>query len=137
MMPEEKKMDKTKLSINIANTGETLVVLGAALWITGWAPTPYIFAFGTLLFAIGRLLEPRPQDAGITLRRLFTMRFIGIIVLAISAALMFVYESLNGIEVGDYVVNSTPAAWLLPFFIFVVLEVYTTFRIAYELKKLK
>ena len=94
----------------------------------------YVFAVGTLLFAIGRLLEKHPQST-ITLRRLYTQRIIGVVVLVLAALLMFFYERINGFEISDYKVHATASAWLLPFFIFVVIELYTAFRIPSELKK--
>ena len=126
--------EKDKVLGYIANLGEVLVLIGAAFWITGWEFMNYVFAVGTLLFAIGRLLEKHPQST-ITLRRLYTQRIIGVVVLIIAALLMFFYEHINGFEISDYKVHATASAWLLPFFIFVVIELYTAFRIPSELKK--
>lgn len=119
-----------------AISGEMMIIVGAALWITGWEGSKYIYALGTLLFATGRLLSAHSgNDSRIVLRRLYIQQNVGAIFALVSAILMFFYEKLNGIEVFDYVVRSTSSAWLLPFFIFVLLEVYTTFRISSELKK--
>lgn len=115
-------------------SGEILIVIGTALWITGWEPVKYIFAIGALIFATGRLLMPH-EGNNVTLRRLYTQQNIGAIFAIISALLMFFYDKLNGFEITDYVVRATKSAWLLPFVIFVVLEVYTTFRLSSELKK--
>ena len=129
-------MSKQKLMEIIAISGEMLIIVGAAIWITGWESSKYIFALGALLFATCRLFSEHEGKAdNLVLRRLYVQQSIGVIFSLIAAMLMFFYERLNGIEVFDYVVRSTPSAWLLPFFIFVVLEVYTTFRISSELKK--
>lgn len=128
-------MNKAKLTDYIANTGETLVIIGAAMWITQWEVAKFIFAVGTLLFVVGRLAAKNPETHSITLKRLYVQRMIGLALLVVAALLMFFYESLNGLEITDYVVRSTPSAWLLPFMIFVVLELYTAFRIPTEIKK--
>jgi hypothetical protein len=127
-------MSKDNVLGYIANIGEVLVLIGAALWITGCEFLNYVFAVGTLLFAIGRFFEKHPQST-LTLRRLYLQRTIGVVILIVAALLMFFYEYINGIEISDYKVHATASAWLLPFFIFVVIELYTAFRIPSELKK--
>lgn len=129
-------MSKQKLMEIIAVSGEILIIAGAAVWITGWVGSRFIFALGALLFATGRQFsEHEGKNGDVVLRRLYVQQNIGVVFALIAALLMFFYDRLNGIEVFDYVVRSTASAWLLPFFIFVVLEVYTTFRISSELKK--
>ena len=127
-------MNKQNVLGYIANIGEVLVLIGAAFWITGWEFINYVFALGTLLFTVGRLFEKHPEST-ITLRRLYTQRTIGVVVLILAALLMFFYDRINGFEISDYEVHATASAWLLPFFIFVVIELYTAFRIPSELKK--
>jgi hypothetical protein len=127
-------MSKDNVLGYIANIGEVLVLIGAALWITGCEFLNYVFAVGTLLFAIGRFFEKHPQST-LTLRRLYLQRTIGVVILIVAALLMFFYEYINGLEISDYKVHATASAWLLPFFIFVVIELYTAFRIPSELKK--
>ena len=127
-------MSKDNVLGYIANIGEVLVLIGAALWITGCEFLNYVFAVGTLLFTVGRLFEKHPEST-ITLRRLYIQRTIGVVVLILAALLMFFYDRINGFEISDYEVHATASAWLLPFFIFVVIELYTAFRIPSELKK--
>ena len=127
-------MNKQNVLGYIANIGEVLVLIGAAFWITGWEFINYVFALGTLLFTVGRLFEKHPEST-ITLRRLYIQRTIGVVVLILAALLMFFYDRINGFEISDYEVHATASAWLLPFFIFVVIELYTAFRIPSELKK--
>lgn len=127
-------MNKQNVLGYIANIGEVLVLIGAAFWITGWEFINYVFVVGTLLFTVGRLFEKHPEST-ITLRRLYTQRTIGVVVLILAALLMFFYDRINGFEISDYEVHATASAWLLPFFIFVVIELYTAFRIPSELKK--
>lgn len=127
-------MNKQNVLGYIANIGEVLVLIGAAFWIAGWEFINYVFAVGTLLFTVGRLFEKHPEST-ITLRRLYIQRTIGVVVLILAALLMFFYDRINGFEISDYEVHATASAWLLPFFIFVVIELYTAFRIPSELKK--
>ena len=113
-------MNKQNVLGYIANIGEVLVLIGAAFWITGWEFINYVFAVGTLLFTVGRLFEKHPEST-ITLRRLYIQRTIGVVVLILAALLMFFYDRINGFEISDYEVHATASAWLLPFFIFVVI----------------
>ncbi len=126
---------KAKLLVNISNIGEVLVVIGAIFWITGWEFVNYIFTLGTILFALGRILEKHPETQNIALRRLYIQRIIGVVLLISAALLMFFYRQLNGYEISEYQIHATSSAWLLPFIIFVLIEIYTAFRIPSELKK--
>ena len=84
----------------------------------------------TVLLALGRLL-PKPfyqnylshDPRNLTLRRLYHQRVYGIIALAVAAALMLTPADFYfGLWVGR-------SSWMLPFVFFVVVEVYTAFRI--------
>ena len=117
--------------------GETLVVLAAALWVTYNDTIPYLFAIGTVLFAIGRLaqgqdaiLAETPQQKQLNMRRLLRQRNIGVIMLMITAIFMFVRHT-HHLGQNIYVF---PSSWLVPFTCFVVIEVYTTFRISHLMK---
>jgi len=117
--------------------GETLVTLAAALWITRNGFIPYLFAAGTILFAVGRLaqgtddiLAETPHQKRLNMRRLLRQRNIGIIMLMISATLMFVRQT-HHLSQDIYIF---PTSWLVPFICFVVIEVYTAFRIPHLLE---
>ena len=111
--------------------GETLVVLGAAAWMPMRVVAPWVFAVGVALFAVGRFLqtpfyqkyaERDPRE--LTLRRLYNQRVIGMVALILSATLMFMPAGFYyGIYLGAM-------AWLVLFVVFVVVEVYTVFRIS-------
>ncbi len=122
-------MDRNKLSAYTAITGEILVAVGAATWIINHQITSYIFALGAILMTAGRLIEPLPQHASTTLRRLYTQRNTGTIILLLAAILMFTHQYINQQELGDYIIKATPTAWLLPFVVFVAIELYTAIRI--------
>lgn len=113
---------KNKVCIYLANFGEVLVIVGAAIWITGWSGASYIFAVGALLFAVGRLMEVHPETQSVVLRRLYKQQAIGIFMLFASVGMMFFYPYSR-------------TGWLLPFVVFVVLEVYSAFRIPAVMKK--
>ena len=106
----------------MANLGEILVIIGAAIWITGWIGACYVFVIGTLLFAIGRLMEGHPETQNVVLKRLYRQQIVGVFMLMASAALMLFY-------------TGSRTAWLIPFIVFTVTELYTAFRIPSELKK--
>lgn len=111
-------------------TGETLVVLAAALWIVraGWIP--YIFAIGAILMAVGRFAQDH-QTSDMTLRRLYRIRNFGVMVLLLSSALMFVRNTMY-LALNMYVF---PSSWLIFFAVFAVIEVYTTIRILHLTKE--
>lgn len=108
-----------------------MVVVGAALWMPMRAIAPWIFAIGVAMFAVGRFLqtpfyqkysERDPRE--LTLRRLYNQRVIGMVALILSAMLMFM-------PVGFYFgVYLGKMSWLVMFVVFVVVEVYTVFRIS-------
>lgn len=128
-------MDRKKILTNIANAGELLVVIGASLWITRLAFTEYIFTLGAVLFVACLLMERHEDTGNTTLKRLYVQRILGGAMLIVSASLMLFHSQLNGLVVSDYMVRVTPAAWLVPFMIFAVIEIYTAFRIPAEQKK--
>lgn len=117
--------------------GESIVVVAAALWVTHDEMVAYVFAAGTVLFAIGRLaqgwdavLSETPQQARLNMRRLLRQRNIGMILLMAAAALMFVRHRFC-LAQGVYIF---PSSWIVPFTCFVVIEVYTAFRMPYLMK---
>lgn len=112
--------------------GEVIVLLASALKITGWSWIPYMFALGVIVFSVGRLgVQNEMEDSSLTLRRLFKQRVIGVFFLVLSSVLMFLTPGFY-LSSMFYVHTSS---WLLPFVIFVVIELYTAFRIPNELKK--
>lgn len=119
----------SKVFANLEMVGETLVVLASAMWIMRAEWIPYVFAIGAILFAVGRFAQPN-NSKDITLRRLFSQRRLGAVLLIVSAALMFV----KGTMYLAYGVYLFPSSWLIFFAVFVVVEVYTTIRILHITK---
>ena len=123
-------MSKTKIYSNIACVGEVLVIIGAMVWVTGTDVANYVYAAGTTIFAIGRLNEEK-ENGSVVLARLYGQRTFGVVALLFSALVMNLRE---GFYVGVYL---RPTAWLIPFVVFVVIELYTAFRIPSQIKKEK
>lgn len=123
-------MNKEKIFGYMACAGEVLVIIGAIIWITGTPLAHYLFAAGATIFAIGRFNE-KQEKGSIVLARLYGQRTFGVIALLITAVLM---NLKGGFYFGMYL---RPSAWLITFVIFVVIEVYTAFRIPNQIKKEK
>ncbi len=128
-------MDSKKILTCVSNVGELSVVLGASLWITRLAFTEYLFTAGAVLFLACRLVERHGDTGNTALKRLYVQRTLGGVMLVLSALLMLFHSRIDGFAVSDYMVRVTPAAWLVPFMIFAVIEIYTAFRIPAEQKK--
>ena len=104
--------------------GETIVLIGAVMW--SWNPdwAVYTFVTGTCLFFAGSMLTPN-NDENMVVKRLHTQQKAGALILLLAAITMTATPTWF---LGYYV---TKSAWLIPFVAFVIIEVYTTFRLAY------
>lgn len=112
--------------------GLTVVVIASAMWITHMAIVPYLFALGTVVFAVGRMMVQRTiKSDSLTVKRLLRQRTFAVFALLFSAALMF---ARPGYYFG-YNLYLQASSWLVPFIVFVVIEVYTAFRLPAALKK--
>lgn len=116
--------------------GEMLLLIGAVAWMPIRNVACWVFSAGALLFLMGRILGPQGDWAksanyriGITLRRLYGMHLLGGLALVVSAVAMWIG---GGFHFGIYL---SPSFWLLPFVLFVIIELYTSFRIPAEEKK--
>ena len=124
-------MKKDKAWGYVEVVGELLVLIGAVAWMPMRLIAPWIFAVGVALFAVGRFLqtpfyqkysERDPRE--LTLRRLYNQRVIGMVALILSAMLMFMPVGFYyGIYLGTM-------SWLVMFVVFVIVEIYTVFRIS-------
>jgi hypothetical protein len=88
-------------------------------------------AVGTVALVFGRFLQtpfylkyPMTDPRELTMRRLYHQRVFGIVALILSTVLMWLPV---GFYAGMYVGKTS---WLIPFVFFVVVEVYTVFRIS-------
>ena len=127
-----RRMQKLLGYVEVA--GLTLVVVAAGLWGFPMADlrvaAGIVMVVATVLLALGRFL-PQPfymifpvhDSRRLTLRRLYHQRVFGWVGLAVAAVLMLLPV---GFYAGFWVGSSS---WLVPFVFFVVVEVYTAFRI--------
>ena len=117
-------MDSKKTLAMLTLAGETIVLIGAVMW--SWNPdwAVYTFVTGTCLFFAGRMLTPN-NDESMVVKRLHTQQKAGALILLLAAITMTATPTWF---LGYYVTKSD---WLIPFVAFVIIEVYTTFRLAY------
>lgn len=115
--------------------GLTLVVVAAALWafpmenlrsLSLWG-----MSLGTVTLVVGRFMQtpfylkyPVTDPRELTLRRLYHQRVFGIVALILATVMMWLPV---GFFAGMYLGKTS---WLIPFVFFVVVEVYTVFRIS-------
>jgi hypothetical protein len=115
--------------------GLTLVVVAAALWafpmenlhsLSLWG-----MSLGTVALVVGRFMQtpfylkyPVTDPRELTLRRLYHQRVFGIVALILATVMMWLPV---GFYAGMYLGKTS---WLIPFVFFVVVEVYTVFRIS-------
>lgn len=128
-------MNKAKILGIIEVVGLTLVVLAVALWALPQEETRLFaavgLAVGTVALVIGRFLQtpfylkyPLNDSRELTMRRLYHQRVFGIVALILATVMMWLPV---GFYAGMYLGKTS---WLVPFVFFVVVEVYTIFRIS-------
>ena len=122
-------MSKEKVLGIIEVVGLTLVVVSAGLWVVPEEATRLMASIGMSVgFIHGQtpfyLKYPITDPKELTLRRLYHQRVFGIVALIIATVLMWMPV---GFYAGVYVGKTS---WLIPFVFFVVVEVYTVFRIS-------
>lgn len=99
--------------------GGILLVVGAALYITGWAWVPYMYIAGSLMFGAMQMLD-RYTGKNLVLRRLRRQQLLGAIALMLAGVLMLVCEHNE---------------WILCLLVGCLVELYTAFRIPQEYEK--
>lgn len=126
-------MGKEKILGYIEVSALVIVLISSALWAL---PNMHftaglVMAAGTLALMAGRFLQkpfyekyPHRDPKELTLRRLYHQRVFGAVGLILATALMLTPQ---GFYFGVYV---APASWIIPFVFFVIVEVYTAFRIS-------
>ncbi len=102
-------------------TGAILVLIGATLFITKWAPAPYIYTIGAGFVALAQINTPYKGSNKIT-KRLRIQQIFGALLLVVTGLFMF---TTHGNE------------WIACLCISAVLELYTSFRIPQEEEKEK
>ena len=122
----------------LAMAGETLVVLGAALWLPWPGGSAYVLSVGAVLFIVGRMAHnegdgQKVGDHSLTpvVRHLYRQRILSYLLLTLAAVCIHLPA---GFYFGIYMRQSM---WLVPFIAFVIIEVYTAFRLPAAEKKTK
>lgn len=110
-------MNKSFLSALTA-TGAVMLLTGAAVYITGWPLSPYVYTIGAILFASARWLTPHGVNTNI--RRLRRQQDLGALLLVAAGVCMLLTRG------NEWIVCLTLAA---------VIELYTSFRIPQEERK--
>lgn len=105
----------------IQNIGAVLALVGAALQISRWAFSPYIYIIGAVLFAYTQVMD-RYDGKNLIVRRLRRQQILGAVLLVFAGVLMLVTHNNE---------------WILCLTIAAILELYTAFRIPNELEKEK
>ncbi len=128
-------MNKEKILGIIEVVGLCLVLVAACLWVLPKEDTrllaAILLAVGTVALAVGRFMQtpfylkyPMTDSRELTLRRLYHQRVFGMVGLFLATLFMWLPTGFySGLYLG-------PTAWLIPFVFFVVVEVYTVFRIS-------
>lgn len=105
----------------IQMTGAVMALVGAALQITRWEFSPYIYIIGAVLFAYTQVMD-RYDGKNLIVRRLRRQQILGAVLLVFAGVLMLVTHNNE---------------WILCLTIAAILELYTAFRIPNELQKEK
>lgn len=128
-------MNKEKILGIIEVVGLCLVLVAACLWVLPKADTRLVaailMAIGAVALVVGRFMQtpfylkyPLTDPRELTLRRLYHQRVFGMVGLFLATLFMWLP---TGFYAGVYLGTT---AWLIPFVFFVVVEVYTVFRIS-------
>ena len=91
--------------------GALMVLFGAAVYITGWEPAPYVYTIGATMVALAQINSPS------NVKRLRRQQIFGALLLVLTGAFMFFTYG------NEWIVCLTVAA---------ILELYTAIRIPQE-----
>lgn len=129
---------ESRLIESITTVGGVLLLIGAAVYITGWEYSPYFYLIGSLMFACGQFAD-RYNGSDHIVRRLRFQQILGAFFLLLTAVLMFsegfhvrlvsgeVYmnEKLRGFMVAVTGKNN----WIVTLSIGALFELYSSFRL--------
>ena len=96
--------------------GAVMLLIGAAVYVTGWSLSPYIYTIGATLVALAQINSPSKCKTP-TIKRLRRQQIFGALLLVFTGAFMFFTHG------NEWIVSLTIAA---------VLELYTSVRIPQE-----
>jgi hypothetical protein len=90
--------------------------VGAAVYITGWEPAPYVYTIGATMVALAQINSPSKSNRA-NVKRLRRQQIFGALLLVLTGAFMFFTHG------NEWIVCLTVAA---------ILELYTAIRIPQE-----
>lgn len=138
-------MDKkeNRLIESFTKVGGVMLLLGAAVYITGWEYAPYFYLVGSLMFASGQFSD-RYDGTDPIVRRLRMQQVLGAVFLLLTAALMFA-DNLHGRLLADtsagggfrqfLLAVTRKNNWIVTLSIGAVFELYSAFRLDYIQRK--
>lgn len=131
--------------LNVVMTiGGVLLASGAMLMITGWDLAPYMYLFGSVLFASAQLSDRYDGDDMI-LKRLRMQQVTGAILLVVTGFLMFsgkyheqlmFNDSMNETIRAFLLTLTARNSWIVTLSIATLFELYSAFRIDSRIKEL-
>lgn len=134
---------ENRLIESFTTVGGVLLVLGTAVYITGWEYSPYFYLAGSVMFASGQFADRYTGNDPIV-KRLRFQQVLGAIFLLLTAALMFsaplhnrlVADMGMGGKMRSFLLEITRKNnWILTLTIGAVFELYTAFRLDHISKK--
>lgn len=99
--------------------GAVMALAGAAVYITGWELSPYVYTIGATMVALAQFNSPL-RTVNATLKRLRRQQIFGALLLMLAGAFMFFTHG------NEWIVCLTIAA---------ILQLYTSIRIPQEEEK--
>ena len=93
-----------------------MLLIGAAVYVTGWQLSPYIYTVGATFVALAQINSPSQYKTP-TIRRLRRQQIFGALLLVLTGAFMFFTRG------NEWIVSLTIAA---------ILELYTSIRFPQE-----
>ena len=136
---------ESRLIESFTTVGGVILLLGAAVFITGWEYAPYFYLVGSMMFACGQFADRYDGDDPI-IRRLRFQQFLGAIFLLLTAALMFsgalhdrllTDANMGGGMRSFLIVLTRKNNWIVTLTIGAFFELYSSFRMDWISKKQK
>ena len=124
--------------INIIMTiGGVLLLVGAMVMITGWEYAPYLYLFGSVLFASAQMSDRYDGD-DLILKRLRSQQVLGAILLVVTGCLMLSGEyhqklmfnnTMNDTIKSLLLTLTAKNSWIVTLCLAALFELYSSFRI--------
>jgi len=133
---EKMNNKENRLIESFTTVGGLLLLFGAAVYITGWSYSPYLYLAGSLMFACGQFADRYEGDDKI-LKRLRAQQVTGACFLLLTALLMFsggiharllTDTSLGGSLRSILLELTRKNNWIVTLSIGTLLELYSSFR---------